>query len=177
MSLAQNFEENCKYVLGMFDVWEAFETGTVDTKAWQEFGKKLMARSLGRTLRKRENDGLVKDHVSVLNAAREARNFLAHKAAAPALYLAPMGGKHKLKQLLSETVGRVKVEAERREMVIAYVQKELPRFEKAVRDLARGDSIVSEWSYMIQEKDAHMPSVAKDYADDVAKWVLEPMQR
>ena len=177
MALAQNFERNGKYVLGLHDLWEAFEAKQVDLNTWRAFGTKLMGRSLGGALRKRESDDMLKTHIAALDAAREARNYFAHQAAEPTLYVPPMGGKHKLRDLLSEKVDRRKIELERQDMVAEHVRKELPRFEKAVRDLAHGDSIVSEWSYIIQEKDAHMPIMAERYAHEIAEWVLEPLCR
>jgi len=176
IALAQNFENNCKFVFGVYDLGEAFAAKKIDMKVWQAYGKKLMNRSLGGALTGREKDRVFKRQVVVLEAARLARNYLAHQAAEPALYVPPMGGKHKLRDLMLKTVDRRKIEEERHEMVVSYLQKMLPRFEKAVRDLAEGDNIVSEWSYMIQEKDAHMPSIAESYVDEAVEWILEPMR-
>ena len=176
IALAQNFENNCKFVFGIHDLGEAFAAKKIDMKGWQAYGRKLMNRSLGGALTGRQKDQVFKKHVVVLEAARLARNYLAHQAAEPALYIPPMGGKHKLRDLLLKTVDRRKIEEERHEMVVNYLHKELPRFEKAVRDLAEGDNIVSKWSYMIQEKDAHMPSIAERYVDETFEWVLEPLR-
>ena len=176
IALGQNFENNCKFVFGVHDLGEAFAAKKIDMKDWQAYGKKLMNRSLGGALTGREKDRAFKKQVVVLEAARLARNYLAHEAAGPALYVPPMGGKHKLRDLLLKTVDRRKIEDERHEMVVSFLHKKLPRFEKAVRDLAEGDNIVSKWSYIIQEKDAHMPSIAEHYVDDAVEWVLEPMR-
>lgn len=175
IALAQNFENNCKFVFGTIDFGEAFAAKKIDLKSWQEFGKKLMRRSLGAALKGRESDDMFENHIVALDAARVARNYLAHQAAEPALYVAPPSGKQKLLDVLRKTVDRHTIEAERQEMVASYLRKMLPQFEKAVRDLAEGDSIVSKWSYMIQEKDA-LPAVAAGYADDVVEWVLAPIR-
>jgi hypothetical protein len=176
IALAQNFENNCKIVFGTYDMGVAFSAKKIGVKTWQAYGKKLMNRPLGRALKGRERDRTFKRQVAALEAARLARNYLAHQAAEPALYVAPMGGKHKLRDLISKTVDRRKVEEERHEMVVNCVLKMLPRFEKAVRDLAEGDNIVSKWSYMIQEKNAHMPRITENYADGAVEWVLEPIR-
>ena len=176
IALAQNFENNCKFVFGTYDFGEAFAAKKIDMKNWPAYGQKLMNRSLGGALKGREKDRVFKKQVVALEAARLARNYLAHQAAEPALYVPPMGGQHKLRDLLSKTVDRRKIEEERREMVVSYLKKMLPSFKKAVRDLAEGDNIVSKWSYMIQEKDAYMPSMAKSYANEAVEWVLEPVR-
>lgn len=175
-ALAQNFEINCKFVFGIIDFGKAFAAKEIGLKSWKVYGTKLMNRSLGGALKGREKDRDFKREVVALEAARLARNYLAHKAAVPALYVPPMGGKHKLRDLILKTVDRRKIDEERHEMVVSYLQQILPRFEKAVRDLAEGDNIVSKWSYMIQEKDAHMPSIVENYADAVVEWVLEPVR-
>lgn len=176
IALVQNFEINCKFVFGMCDLGEAFAAKKIDIKGWRAYGKKLMNRSLGGALTGREKDQVFKRQAVVLEAARLARNYLAHQAAEPTLYVPPMGGKHKLRDLMLKMVSRRKIEEERHEMVVGYLQKMLPRFEKAVRELAEGDNIVSQWSYMIQEKDAHMPSIAESYVNEAVEWVLEPMR-
>ncbi|MFN0299208.1 MAG: hypothetical protein ACKVQU_02520 [Burkholderiales bacterium] len=175
IALAQNFEINCKFVFGVNDLGEAFAAKKIGVKAWQSYGKKLMKRSLGETLRGRDNDQIFKRQIPVLEAARVARNYLAHQAAEPALYVPAMSGKHKLRDLILKKVDRLKIEKERQEMVVSYLQKILPRFEKAIRDFAEGDKVVSEWSYIIQEKDAHMPMITETYVDDAVEWVLEPI--
>jgi hypothetical protein len=176
IALAQNFENNCKLVFGTYDFGEAFAAKKIDMKSWRAYGKKLMNRPPGKALRERKKDPAFKKEIVALEAARLARNYLAHQAAEPALYVPPMGGKHKLRDLILKTVNRRKIEKERHEMVVSYLQKTLPRFEKAVRDLAEGDNIVSKWSYMIQEKDPYMPSIAENYVAEVVAWVLEPMR-
>ena len=131
MALAQNFENNCKFVFGTCDFGEAFAVKKIDMDNWKAFGKKLMHRPLGGVLRKRENDDMFKEHVVALEAARVARNYLAHQAAEPALYVAPMGGKHKLRALISKTVDRRKIEKERQEK--AAFEKAAEEIRAAVR--------------------------------------------
>jgi hypothetical protein len=176
IALAQNFENNCKFVFGMYDLGEVFEGKKVDIKTWRAAGNKFLNRSLGGTLRGREVDRDFKRHVKTLEAARVARNYLAHQAAEPALFVPPMSGKHKLRDLLLKTVDRRKIEEERHEMVASHLQKSLSRLEKAAIDLANGDNIVSLWSYMIQEKDALTPTIAGTYIDDAVDWILEPIR-
>jgi hypothetical protein len=174
-ALAQNFEGNCKFVFGTYDLGDAFLEGRVDSENWTAYGQKLMSRSLGGALRNREDDDTFKEHVVAFEAARVARNYLAHEAAVPALYVPPMNGRHKLLDFLAKNVDRDKVVQERCEMVIDHVKEALPTFVKAVRDLAEGDTIVCRWSFLIQEKHADIPAMGEQYADDVVKWVLEPL--
>ena len=177
MALAQNFEMNCRYTLGMFDLGKKIDDDS-NLTALQAIGQKLMNRSLGRAIKKnRESDELFGNCVvTTLEVARVARNYFSHQGAEPALYIAPMNGKHTLKDMLSKDVDLAKIEQERMELVVAHVQKRLPQFEKYICDLAAGDSIVSEWSYIIQEKDVCMPLMAKSYSEDVAAWVLAPLR-
>ena len=124
----------------------------------------------------RKTDPDLGTQASLLEAARIARNYLAHRAAEPALYIPPSTGKHKLRDLLSKQIDRKAIASERREMVTSQLQKMLPRFEQAVKDLAEGDSVVSEWSYIIQEKDVQPPVSAENYVTETIEWVLEPMR-
>lgn len=175
LALAQNFEANCKFALGIYDFGEVFTEKSGDLKTWEAFGKNLMRRSLGRAIKHREKDQSFKEQFATLEAARIARNYVAHQAAVPALYVPPLGGRHKLRDLLAKDVDRKKIERERQEMVIAHLNEMTPKLEKAVKDLAEGDSIVARWSYMIQEKDAFMPFAANDYVDSVVAWVMAPI--
>lgn len=61
-------------------------------------------------------------------------------------------------------------------MLLAHIREAVPRLEGAVRALAEADNMVAGWSYMIQEKDEYIPSVARTYPLDVAAWVLEPLR-
>src|ERR1700741_2532566 len=88
--LAQNFEQNCKFVLGMWDLADAFEEGKLSTREERKaFAKKIMERMLGSVLnRMRSDPNIAEEQVALLEAGKDARNYIAHEAGHPALYTA-----------------------------------------------------------------------------------------
>lgn len=149
--LAQNFEQNCKFVLGMWDLGDAFEEGKLSTREERKaFAKRIMERMLGAVINRLRGDpDITEDQVGLFEAGRVARNYIAHEAGHPALYTT------KTDEAIEEV---------------------LPRFIEHVDALARADNLVAGWSYMIQEEDEHMPSLASTYPRDVLDWILEPLR-
>ncbi len=175
IALAQNFESNCRYAFGLNDLWEAFDTGKTNVDSWKRYANRLSKRQLGNVLAQHKSGELFNEQIYVLEAARVARNYLAHQAAESALYFPPLGGKHRLIDLLREPRPTLKIDEERSQMIQIRIQEALHCFENAVRDVAEGDSVVAEWIYVVQEKDQTMPAIAKNYVTDAVSWVLKPM--
>ena len=82
--------------------------------------------------------------VSILTAAKEGRNFLAHQVAEPLFFFNP-----------------------RREIEILDA---LPKMFREVRNIAVGDNLVSCWEYQICENEP--APYSKGYAHDVSRWVF-----
>lgn len=182
IALAQNFEQNLKFVFGTVDLGIAFEQGKLeDGGKWREYGKKLMARPLRTALREqREEQPISNEDFSALEAARQARNYLAHEAAQAGLYIPPRGGKLRgaagLKKFLDGSLDPAAVERERSDMLMENFRSALPRLIQAVTAIALGDNIISGLSYMIQEKESPPTSSANRYAEITVAWVLEPVR-
>lgn len=181
VALAQNFEQNCKFVFGTSDLGRAYSEGKFSIDDWQRYAKELQKRSLGVALKAQQKDGLFSSQeIAALEAAREARNYLVHEAAEGGLYVAPKSGKpgktRKLLAILQGQVDTAAIEKERAEMLLAHLSKAVLKFEEAVQALAQADSMVAGWSYLIQEKEDRLPLAAAGYADMAIAWVLEPLR-
>lgn len=179
--LAQNFEQNCKFVFGTWDMGRAYRDGQLSIDEWRTHAKKLHERSLGAALKAQHKDSdFSPEQIGKLEAARAARNHLAHEAGWPGLYLPPMsgnpGGSRKLLEIIRGTADPAVIQRERMDMLLAHIREAVPKLEGAVRALAEADSMVAGWSYMIQEKNEYVPSIARTYTHDVTDWVLEPLR-
>lgn len=151
VALAQNFEANCRFVVMTVDLAKAFQVRTVTSFDDAEpFVERLLSRMLGCNVKRFGQLGAVSpDQLSTLDAARQARNYIAHEAVGPV------------------TVGsRADGLARRTE-----------RLRREVEALAEGDALVSQWCYVIQEKEPAPIAWAGEYAAAIAGWVLEPVQR
>lgn len=147
--LAQNFEQNCKYVLLVWDLGEAFKSGRKvdDLPAYSSV---LLKRFLGQVVKRFGTKyGIRADQHQVLEKARDARNYLAHEVALPCLY--PSGDPD-------------------------LIMSELPGFKQNIEALAEGDNLVSCWSYMIQEKDFPPTQKRQGYVEEIVSYVLEPLE-
>jgi len=177
MALAQNFEQNCKFVFGTLDMGRDYKDGKIPHDQWRAHAKKLHGRSLGAALKAREKDAdFSAEQIATLEAGRASRNYLAHQAAEAGLYVPPSTGKRKLGEILRGTADPAAIEKERAEMLLAYMRKAVPSFEDAVRAIAKADNMVASWSYLIQEKEDRLPSATAWYVNTVVAWVLEPLR-
>jgi hypothetical protein len=146
LTLAQNFEHNCKWVFMTAAVSQRFERGEF-TKLEESFpfSERLINLMLGPAIRQFDSLKLVPSRdIKALEAARDARNFVAHESAVAAVGQWPE--KH----------------------LAAHRQK----LAEQVRLLAQGDALVSRWSYSIQEKDPPPQHWVEGYAEAVTRWVL-----
>ncbi len=177
MALAQNFEQNCKFVFGTLDMGRDYEDGKIPHDQWRAHARRLHGRSLGAALKAREKDAdFSAEQIATLEAGRVGRNYLAHRAAEAGLYVPPSTGKRKLGEILRGTADPAAIEKERAEMLLAYMRKAVPSFEDAVRAIAQADNMVAGWSYLIQEKEDRLPSATAWYVSTVVAWVLEPLR-
>lgn len=177
MALAQNFEHNCRFVFGTLDVVQAHESGEkLSRDERRSHARKLQKRSLGAALRGRDGDtDFTADELATLNAARAARNYLAHEAAVAAIYVPPKSGKRTLREVVTGDADPASIARERVEMTLEQLRIGVAAFEPAVRALAKADDLVSRWAYAIQEKDAHSASPSW-YVATVVEWILEPLR-
>jgi hypothetical protein len=179
-ALAQNFEQNCKFVFGTLDMGRDYEDGKIPIDQWRAHGTRLHGRSLGAALKPRQKDAdFSAKQIATLEAGRAGRNYLAHQAAEPGLYVpSPLGkpGKRKLDEFLRGTADPVAIEKERAEMRLGYIRKAAPSFEAAVRAVAEADKLVAGWSYLIEEEENRLPSDSAWYVSTVVAWVLEPLR-
>lgn len=180
-ALAQNFEQNCKFVFGTLDMGWDYEDGKIPIDQWRAHGTRLHGRSLGAALKPRQKDAdFSADQIATLEAGRAGRNYLAHQAAEPGLYVpsptGKPGGVRKLMEILDGTADPAAIGKERAEMLLGYLRKAVPPFESAVRAVAEADKLVAGWSYLIEKKENRLPSDSAWYVSTVVAWVLEPLR-
>jgi hypothetical protein len=180
LALAQNFEHNCQFVFGTWDMIHAFESGK-PIEERRALGKKLQRRFLGASLQaQRHDDILTAENYAKLEAAVAARNFLAHEASMAGQYVPPHngrpGGTKKLKALLNGTLTRTDIERERENMLNSHLGEAVDRLADAVDRLAQADLLVAVWSHLIEEKEEHVPSFVVTYIRDARDWVNEPLR-
>lgn len=178
LGLAQNFEQSCKFVFGIWDLGKTHEEGKIQTRDERRaYSEKLMGRMLGALVKSLRDDIDITDaDKAAFEAAREARNYLAHEAAAVGLFIPPKYAWRKLREIMRGSLDMAAIEKERTGMLLAHIRDGLPKFVKAVQAIATADNIVSGWSYMIQEKEDHLPFVTEHYVQSIVAWVLEPLR-
>lgn len=147
LALAQSYEENCKYVLLILNLDVKAGAGGVKTlseiKAYSE--KLLDGLMLGEAIKQLRNHEISGHEIDVLVKGKLARNFFAHESAHPML------------------LGRKSVEA---------IIDIMPEFKSHVVHLGRAENLVSQWSYMIQEKCAPPARLVDEYPERVVEWIL-----
>lgn len=182
MALAQNFEQNCKFVFGTLDMGRDYEDGKIPIDQWRAHMTRLHGRSLGTALKKprQKNAEFLAEQIATLEAGRAGRNYLAHQAAEPGLYVpsptGKPGGVRKFMELLDGTADPAAIEKERAEILLECLRKAVPPFESAVRAVAEADKLVAGWTYLIEEKENRLPSDSAWYVSTVVAWVLEPLR-
>jgi hypothetical protein len=149
--LAQSFEQNCKYVLLIWDLGRAFKDGKLsDVDELPDYSSVLLKRFLGEMISRFDKAyGLKPEQFDVLKKARDARNYIAHEAATPCLF------SHESDKAIAQG---------------------LPQFRENVEALAVGDNLVAGWSYMIQENELPPSHIAQRYRRQMTSWVLEPLR-
>lgn len=149
--LAQNFEENCKYVLLIWDLGDAFKSGVISNAGeLPAYSNLLLKRFLGPVVKRFGSKyGIKPEQYKVLEKARNARNYLAHEGATPCLY-------YRHPEAITEA---------------------LPLFKRSIGELAEGDNLVSGWSYMIQEKELPPYRIKQQYCDQITAYILEPLEQ
>lgn len=150
LALAQNFEANCKEILKWCDMAKRYRDGGIasfeECLAHPELLRDAMLRATVQRLS--GTHSMPNDtERDILARAVDARNFIAHEGAICALY------------------------PPRQPSAIEGV---LEDYQRRVRALAAGDSVVSCWSYEFQEREAAPIRLQQTYADDVSSWILEP---
>lgn len=150
VALAQNLEHNCRYVIMIAELGKALEEERYSSLGdAQPFVEKLLSLMLGPAVKRFEKLGdLTPGHIDTLRSAKTARNYVVHEAAQP--LVAGQSGKR--------------------------LSVDLTVLRENVYSLAEGDSMVSRWSFEIQERHEPFPHWARSYARDVANWVLEPLE-
>lgn len=147
--LAQNFENNAKFALGIAELDRASsQREFASLEDLSDLGGRVMKRWLGEAVRKtRSLKEVPPSQAAVLSRGVKARNYLVHEAAAGLSY--------------------------DRE---ANFADRLAEFREMVWDLAAADNLASCWSFEIQEKSAAPSHIQSHYGNRAAQWVLEPVE-
>ena len=163
--IGASFEGKCKYLLGIASLDEAAKADPV--AGLDDLITRLPpGRLLGPTLKELERIGPVSPgDAAVLSAAREARNYVAHEAGSFNIHRQPG-------RTIREAVdGRSTYDLD-------SLRAHLARLQHNVRQLARGDNLVSTWCFDVDEgrKEARPHDLISTYEATVERWVLEPVR-
>lgn len=144
--LASEFEKKCQFVLRIRTIVDHIEENGSDPSVF-DFMQILKDPLPGPTLKKLGTLSKVVDaQLEALNRAREARNYIAHKAGL-------LGGQP--------------------ELSASHFNRLRRKLGEELEHLIRGDNIVSRWVYEIEEKEPAPRHMAEIYADLVREWVFE----
>ena len=143
--LACAFESKCQHVLWTFKVADHFEK-TGDASASLSLFKVMKEKLLGQTINalKRYPDFKPND-ITILEKARNARNFIAHECA---------------------DIGPLSAASS------SAIQDRLDRLRHELKILAAGDNLVSCWVYELAEKEPAPRLIRQAYPKWVEKWVF-----
>jgi hypothetical protein len=147
LCVANNFEGTCKYILKMFTLADALEVGN-DFDAAKELAKRLEEKMLGQAINVLGGmPDMEPGDLDILRAAKDSRNYVAHEGVAlGCLYYVRTSSILKLIDVLREHVV----------------------------NLAKGENLVSKWSYEICEKEPASFADPDRYAQDVLDWIFVP---
>ena len=149
--VCQLFERYCRFAFRIADLAKGFENGryaNLDDANLPHIIDSLEHSALHRIVEKfahlsesgeRELDALL--------AAKDARNYFAHKAALP---IFPSG--------VSRTIA-----------------EELPQTQQQAAVLSRGFAILARWVFEIEEKDVPPRHMCEGHADRICHWILDPV--
>jgi hypothetical protein len=148
LHIANEFESKCRFVLRVSNLIVAVQNDPVLSlrEAVASVPRDKMLSATLNDLTNHTLGGFDSADVDVLDRARDARNFIAHEGAA----VGPMW-------------------AVRSNHIIDH----LTRLRAAVKDLALGDNIISQWCHGIEEPKEPMPTFfIKAYPAMIDKWVF-----
>lgn len=149
--LAQSFEHNCKYVLLIANLDKEIKAGSiVGLSGISSYSERLESWfKLGRDINQfHDRHKIDSSEIEILHKGVAARNYIAHEAAYPML----IGPKSR-----------------------AEIRKELPRFVEHLSSLAEAENLVSQWSFLIQEKTNPSSSVTTAFPRKALNWVLNAL--
>lgn len=148
--LAQHFEFICIRILSGFDLEKQIKDGeSVDLDYWARHMNEFVEKRLADAIRKYGSvHGISADRVSLLDKAREARNYIAHEAA-----LLWFG-------VRSES---------------AKMPSKIFALREAAVDIAAAHNIVSGWEYSIEEKRPPPFTMRTTYEPIAVEWIMEPI--
>lgn len=151
LALAQSFEANCKYVLLIANLDDEIAKKKIDSlKDVRNYSERLEEwfKLGGAVTQFKERHRIQDKDIATLREGTSARNYIAHKAG------------HSL--LLGE--------ASDKEIV-----RELENYQSRVFQLANAENLISQWSYVIQEKAVPPRGVIMGFPQQVSAWVLSPL--
>ena len=141
--LANAFEYKCKYVLQMFKLVRHIDAGNSLDSALT-LTDTMKNKVLGKTLIELERfPAFSKNDIALLDRAREARNFIAHKGALVPLEVSRLRLQHQITELKNEVIA-----------------------------LVPGDNIVSRWICEIEDNAPAPQEIQRLYPHWVEKWVF-----
>jgi len=152
LAVAQHLEATLRFVLITVETVEAGQRGELnDWDDWKAIGDRVRKLFLKQIVHKINRPlKLSGSDLTLLEAGREVRNFLAHEAAV----------------VVSEYPDSSDD--------IAQKVKDL---QVRLRTLADADNLVSGWSYEIQEKEPSPKAFSLRYANEVVRWILDPLNQ
>jgi hypothetical protein len=147
--LCQHFESTCKEIVTWFCVTKAL----IDKKfgllsdEHKDYVDKLMHLFLDKSIRKLKDIPKIasKEEIDILREAKESRNFICHECLIDLIY-APYP--------------------------YANPQMNINLFKQHIVKVARGDYIVSRWSYEFHEKDSGALKNKEGYVSALEEWVF-----
>jgi hypothetical protein len=148
--LGQHIEFSCKRILSVFDLGKSIRDGNaVDMDNWAKHMDDFVEKRLASAIRK---FGMIHnisaEKVSLLDKAREARNYIAHEGA-----LLWFG-----------------VRSEELEMPVR-----ISKLRQLAGDLAAAHNLVSGWGYSIEEKESPPFTISTTYESSAVEWIMEPI--
>lgn len=146
LAVAQNYEHNARFVLQIVRVGKEYKKrGEVEAlDELIEYVNNLPREMLGRLVRGFDQlGGIAASKIDTLRRGVDARNYIAHEAAAGLSYDGPKG-----------------------------IAERMQKLDDAVRDLVEADNLMSCWSYEIQEKAPAPLTIRLSYPVNARQWVM-----
>ena len=146
LTLAQSFEGKCNHYLRVIKVTDAIENEAAHEEI-REIATGYRGRTIGGTLGDGIEDApeVSESEVQILRDAKDSRNAIAH------------GDQH-ISEVHSARPGKVY------DCVLWMVPH--------VRNLARGDNLISAWTYQVTEFEPAPAGIQEKYEKTVLTWVL-----
>lgn len=143
--IASNFEKKCLWVLRITKYADRYEKNP-DLDDFQRFAQALRDKLLGPSIRDlRSFQGYTDRHFEILEKGRDARNYIAHEAAA---------------------LGHLS------DIRVAQLEAAVVGLQQAIDNLVPADNLVSKWVYEIEEKESAPTHIQREYSDRVREWVF-----